>query len=105
MISITPLWEGVRRIDWRGAALDIMDVRALIHNDERPLELPHLFGINAEIGLERVWSPGRPAARRQTIRRSRTRRSSRQTYCQPKGLPCRSIAEIARDAAPVLPLY
>ncbi len=37
----------------RRTALDVMDVAALVGDDDRPLELPQAMRIDAEIGLER----------------------------------------------------
>jgi hypothetical protein len=36
-----------------GTALDVVDRRAFVDDDQRPLELPHVFGVDAEIGLQR----------------------------------------------------
>ena len=41
---------GVRR---RGAALDVVHVAALVGDDDRPLELAHVLGVDAEVGLQR----------------------------------------------------
>ena len=45
--------QRVARVDRRGAALDVMDVRALVDEDQRPLELAHVLGVDAEVRLQR----------------------------------------------------
>src|SRR5690242_13107387 len=45
--------EAVRRVGGRCAALDIMYVAVFIGDDKRPLELPHVTGVDAEIRLKR----------------------------------------------------
>src|SRR5690606_19852385 len=37
--------QRVRLVDRRGAALDVVDVGALVDDDERPLELAHVLGV------------------------------------------------------------
>ncbi len=37
----------------RGAALDVVHLRALVGDDQRALELAHVLGVDPEIGLER----------------------------------------------------
>ena len=44
---------GVHR---RGAALDIVQLRPLVDDDQRAFELPHALGIDAEIGLQREFN-------------------------------------------------
>src|SRR3546814_18230934 len=36
----------------RGAAFEVGDISALVGDDQSPLELPRILGINAEIGAE-----------------------------------------------------
>ena len=45
--------QRVGRVDRRGAALDVVDVRALLGDDQRPLELAHVLGVDPEVGLQR----------------------------------------------------
>ena len=47
--------EALGRVHRGGAALDVVHVGPLIDDDQRPLELPHALGIDAEIGLEREF--------------------------------------------------
>ena len=53
--------QRVRRVDRRRAALDVVDLGALVGDDERPLELAHVLGVDAEVGLQRQVDvdPGR----------------------------------------------
>ena len=45
--------QRVGRVDRRRAALDVVHVRALVDEDQRPLELAHVLRVDAEVGLER----------------------------------------------------
>ena len=36
----------------RQAALDVVHVRVLVRDDQRALELPHVLGVDAEVGLQ-----------------------------------------------------
>ncbi len=48
--------RGVQRVagvDRRRAALDVVDVSALLADDQRPLELAHVLGVDPEVGLQR----------------------------------------------------
>ena len=48
--------RGVQRVggvDRRGAALHVVHAGALIDDDQRPLELAHVLGVDPEIGLQR----------------------------------------------------
>ena len=48
--------RGVQRVglvNGRGAAFHVMDVGAFVHDDQGPLELAHVLGVDAEIGLQR----------------------------------------------------
>src|SRR3954465_10396150 len=45
--------QGVRRVDGRRAALDVVHVGALVGDDQRPLELAHVLGVDPEVGLQR----------------------------------------------------
>ncbi len=45
--------QRVRGVDRRGAALDVVDVGVLVDDDQRPLELAHVLGVDPEVGLER----------------------------------------------------
>ena len=45
--------QGVRRVDGRGAALDVVDEAVLVADDQGPLELPHVLGVDPEVGLQR----------------------------------------------------
>ena len=45
--------QRVRRVRRRGAALDVVHVGALVGDDDRPLELAHVLGVDAEVGLQR----------------------------------------------------
>ena len=53
MISTTARVQRVGRVDRRGAALDVVDVGVLVDDDQRPLELAHVLGVDAEVGLQR----------------------------------------------------
>ena len=45
--------ERVARVHGRRAALDVVHLRALIGDDQRPLELAGVLGVDAEVGLQR----------------------------------------------------
>ena len=45
--------QRVRLVDRRGAALDVVHVGALVGDDQRPLELAHVLGVDPEVGLQR----------------------------------------------------
>ncbi len=45
--------EAVRGVDRSRAALDVMDLGALVDDDQRPLELPGVLTVDAEVGLQR----------------------------------------------------
>ena len=45
--------QRVALVDRRRAALDVVDVRALVGDDQRPLELAHVLGVDAEVRLQR----------------------------------------------------
>ncbi len=45
--------EGVRRVDRRGAPLDVVELRPAVRDDQRPLELADVARVDAEVGLER----------------------------------------------------
>ena len=45
--------QRVRRVDRRGAALDVVHVGALVDDDQRPLELAHVLGVDPEVRLQR----------------------------------------------------
>ncbi len=45
--------QRVRRVDRRGAALDVVHVGALVGDDQRSLELAHVLGVDPEVGLQR----------------------------------------------------
>ena len=45
--------QRVGRVDRRGAAFHIVHVRAFVGDDERALELSHVRGVDAEVGLQR----------------------------------------------------
>ena len=45
--------QALARVHRGRAAFDVMHLGAFIDDDERPLELPHLLGIDAEIRLQR----------------------------------------------------
>ena len=45
--------QRVGLVNGRGAALHVMDVGALVHDDQGPLELAHVLGVDPEIGLQR----------------------------------------------------
>src|ERR1019366_7150577 len=46
--------QGVGRVDRRRAALDVVDLRTLVGDDERSLELTHVLSVDTEIRLERL---------------------------------------------------
>ena len=48
----------------RGAAFDVMHLGAFVNQDQRPLELAHALGVDAEVGLQREIRSLRPWARR-----------------------------------------
>ena len=45
--------QRVGRVDRRGAALDVVHLGALVGDDQRPLELAHVLGVDPEVGLQR----------------------------------------------------
>src|SRR6266850_1755023 len=45
--------QRVRREHRRRASLDVVNARALLGDDERPLELPRVLAVDAEVGLQR----------------------------------------------------
>ena len=45
--------ERVGRVDRGGAALDVVNLRALVRDDQRPLELAGVLAVDAEVRLER----------------------------------------------------
>ena len=53
--------QRVGRVDRRRAALDVVDLRALLGDDQRALELAHVLGVDPEVGLQRHrdLDPGR----------------------------------------------
>ena len=44
--------QRVGGVDRRGAALDVVDVGVLVDDDQRPLELAHVLGVDPEVGLQ-----------------------------------------------------
>ena len=44
--------EGFAAVSWGGAAFDVMDGCAFVDDDEGAFELAHVFGVDAEVGLE-----------------------------------------------------
>ena len=46
--------QRVRRVYRRRAALDVVDLGALVRDDQRPLELAHVLGVDAEVRLQRL---------------------------------------------------
>ena len=45
--------QRVRAVDRRGAALDVVHVGVLVDDDQGPLELAHVLGVDPEVGLQR----------------------------------------------------
>ena len=45
--------QALARVDRRGAPFDVMDLRPFLDEDQGPLELAHVLGVDPEIGLER----------------------------------------------------
>ena len=45
--------QRVGRVDRRRASLDVVHLGALVGDDQRPLELAHVLGVDAEVGLQR----------------------------------------------------
>ena len=45
--------QRVALVDRRGTALDVVHVGALVDDDQRPLELAHVLGVDPEVGLQR----------------------------------------------------
>ena len=43
--------QRVARVDRRRASLDVVHVGALVRDDQRPLELAHVLGVDPEVGL------------------------------------------------------
>src|SRR5699024_11520796 len=60
--------QRVRLIDRGGAALDVVNRGAFVGDDERALELPHVLGVDPEVGLQRDLhvDPGRDVHERPT---------------------------------------
>jgi hypothetical protein len=52
-ISTTAECRRVGLVDRRGAALDVVNVGALVGDDQGPLELAHVLGVDPEVGLQR----------------------------------------------------
>jgi len=49
--------RGVQRVglvNRRGAAFHVVHVGALVHDDQGPLELAHVLGVDPEVGLQRM---------------------------------------------------
>src|SRR5437763_5124630 len=40
-------------VDGRGAALDVVHISTFVDDDQRPLELAHVLGVDAEVRLQR----------------------------------------------------
>ena len=81
----------VHRVDavaLRGAALDVVDLGALVGDDQRVLEGALGRAFHAEVGLEREVDLRRPSARTGTSRRTRSRRAARRTCCPAAGRTC-----------------
>ena len=61
--------QTVFRIDWCRAAFDIVNARAILNHDQRPLKLPRIFGIDSKKALQRrvsmhaLWYIDKRAAR------------------------------------------
>ncbi len=53
MISTTAECSESRLVDRGRAALDVVNVGALVGDDQGPLELAHVLGVDAEVGLQR----------------------------------------------------
>ncbi len=49
--------QRVRGVDRRGAALDIVHVGVLVDDDQGPLELAHVLGVDPEVSLQRDLHP------------------------------------------------
>ena len=84
--------QRVRLVDRRGTTLDVVNVSVLVDDDQRPLELAHVLGVDPEVGLQRDVDVH---ARRHVDERCRptTRRcSARRTCCPRPGSRCRSTA-------------
>src|SRR5260364_61955 len=45
--------QGIRLVDRGSAALDVVNVRALVDDNQGPLELSEILGIHTEVGLQR----------------------------------------------------
>ena len=45
--------QALGRVDRRGAALDVVDLGPFLDDDQGPLELAHVLGVDPEVGLER----------------------------------------------------
>ena len=53
MISTTAECSESVDVDRGGAAFDVVHVGALVDDDQRPLELAHVLGVDPEVGLQR----------------------------------------------------
>ena len=42
-----------RSCRWGGATLDVVNIRARLSNDQSPLELSHVLGVDPEVRLQR----------------------------------------------------
>jgi len=49
--------EGVGGVDRRRATLDVVHVGVFVDDDQGPLELAHVLGVDPEVGLERLLDP------------------------------------------------
>ena len=53
MISTTAECRLSVRVHRGGAAFDVMHLGPFVDDDQRPLELAHVLGVDAEVGLQR----------------------------------------------------
>ncbi len=56
--------ERVGGVDRRRAAFDVVDESTFVDDDQRALELPHVLGVDPEVGLQAADRHGPPAAHR-----------------------------------------
>ena len=90
--------QRIRLVDRRGAALDVVHVGALVDDDQRPLELAHVLGVDPEVGLQRDVDVHTRRDVDERSAHSRPRCSARRTCCRRPGSRCRSTAGRSRGA-------
>ena len=76
----------------RGAALEVAHVGALLGDDQRPLELAGVGGVDAEVGATAPSGSARPSGCSRTSRRRRPRSSGSRRSCRCRARPSRGTS-------------